>query len=78
MSFSMETETADDGCQKKWMRTEKIWTMTQIQGRELLKYYKKNSIKFSQIFQIPGLRKFNMENDELIFDLNECEIQILQ
>ena len=33
---------------------------------------------FSQIFQIPGLRKMNIANAELIFDQNECDIQILR
>ena len=33
---------------------------------------------FSQMFQIPGLRKMNIANIKSIFDLNECDIQILR
>ena len=40
----------------------------------LLKYFH----EFSQIFQIPGLRKTNMVNAESIFYQIECDIQILQ
>ena len=35
-------------------------------------------MKFSQIFQIPGLRKMNIANAESLFDQNECDVQILQ
>ena len=33
-------------------------------------------MNFSQIFQIPGLRKMNIANAESTFDQNECDIQI--
>ena len=78
MHFNIERETVDGGELKKWIWTEKAWTIAQIQGRELWKYYWKNLIKFSQIFQMPGLMKMNIANAELIFDQNECDIQILQ
>ena len=34
-------------------------------------------MNFSQIFQIPGLRKMNIANAESIFDQNEYGILIL-
>ena len=39
MHFNMETETVDVGGPKKWMWTEKVWTIAQIQGRELWKIF---------------------------------------
>ena len=59
-----------------WM--EKVWRIAQIQRGELWKYYWKNFLKFSQIFQMPGLIKINIANVESIFDQNECDIEILQ
>ena len=35
-------------------------------------------MKFSEIFQIPGLRKMNIANAVSLFDQNECDIQIFQ
>ena len=37
----------------------------------------KHFINFSQIFQISGLRKMNIENAESIFDQNEYDVLIL-
>ena len=42
------------------------------------KSYWKISMNFSQIFQIPGLRKINIANSQSTFDENKYNIHILR
>ena len=60
-----------------WMWTEKVWRIAQFLG-ENYKNVTETLKNFSQIFQIPGLRKMNIANIKSISDLNECDIQILR
>ena len=39
-----------------------------------MKLLLKNFMIFSQIFQIPGLRKMNIPNSDSSFDQNECNM----